>query len=52
MIIFQVNMKKEIHLVEEYNELNLDDYQKKELSNFNENYNDYKKKGQSVLDLS
>ncbi|OOM73156.1 methyl-accepting chemotaxis protein [Clostridium sp. BL-8] len=38
-------------LVEKYDELNLDDYQKKELSNFNESYKDYKKKGQSVLDF-
>ena len=33
-------------LIEKYSELNLDDYQKKELSNFNENYKKYMTKAQ------
>lgn len=37
--------------IEQYNELDLDDYQKKELSNFNESYKAYKEKGQLILNL-
>ncbi len=36
-------------LIEKYSELNLDDYQKKELSNFNENYERYKEKSNNML---
>jgi len=36
-------------LIEKYSKLNLDDYQKKELSNFNENYEKYKEKSNSML---
>ncbi|OPJ65722.1 methyl-accepting chemotaxis protein [Clostridium chromiireducens] len=36
-------------LIEKYGELNLDDYQKNELSNYNEVYKDYKEKSDSLL---
>ncbi|AWK50189.1 methyl-accepting chemotaxis protein [Clostridium beijerinckii] len=36
-------------LIEKYSQLNLDDYQKKELSNFNENYKKYKEKSNNML---
>ena len=37
--------------IEKYNQLNLDDYQEKELSNFNESYGKYKEDSNTVLEL-
>lgn len=41
--------KQENLLIEKYNELNLDDYEKNELDNFNENYEVFKEKSSSIL---
>ncbi|EKQ57838.1 MULTISPECIES: methyl-accepting chemotaxis protein [unclassified Clostridium] len=41
--------EQEDSYIRRYNELDLDDYQKKELSNFTDNYKNYKEKSNNVL---